>query len=401
MRARVFTSAALAAAILVSAVAAQQPADPEPVQLPARRVILYKSGVGYFEHVGNVSGSREVAIQFTSGQLNDVLKSLTALDLDNGQISAINYNSVAPIDQRLRALRVPLGFSRRRAAVLQRPPRGAGRGADSRGDRSTGGCSASNARRAPSTAAPRTWTRSRWWATSGAVRSVVMGPSVTIRIGEQDLRDEISRYLAVVASGRDADVRRMVLNATGTGTRRLFVSYISEVPIWKSTYRLVLPEHAGETPRLQGWAIVDNTIGEDWTNVQLSLVAGAPQSFLQEIYANGGMDGDALRTALQPIRDKQLQLQAIEVKGAQLTDEESTLVQDQTRLRENMKALRGSKEEKALTLRYTRQLGEQEDRVAALREQIRAATVAREALLVEVERMLEAWAFELVSPWPL
>ncbi len=120
-----------------------------------------------------------------------------------------------------------------------------------------------------------------------------------------------------------------------------------------------------------------------------------------QIYANGGMDGDALRTALQPIRDKQLQLQAIEVKGAQLTDEESTLVQDQTRLRENMKALRGSKEEKALTLRYTRQLGEQEDRVAALREQIRAATVAREALLVEVERMLEAWAFELVSPWPL
>ena len=75
----------------------------------------------------------------------------------------------------------------------------------------------------------------------------------------------------------------MVLNATGTGTRRLFVSYISEVPIWKSTYRLVLPEAAGEKPRLQGWAIVDNTIGEDWTNVQLSLVAGAPQSFLQEI----------------------------------------------------------------------------------------------------------------------
>ncbi len=69
----------------------------------------------------------------------------------------------------------------------------------------------------------------------------------------------------------------------GTGTRRLFVSYISEVPIWKSTYRLVLPEAAGDKPRLQGWAIVDNTIGEDWTDVQLSLVAGAPQSFVQEL----------------------------------------------------------------------------------------------------------------------
>src|SRR5262249_35583821 len=61
-----------------------------------------------------------------------------------------------------------------------------------------------------------------------------------------------------------------------------FVSYISEVPIWKSTYRLVLSDDARK-PILQGWAIVDNTIGQDWTNVDLSLVAGAPQSFVQQI----------------------------------------------------------------------------------------------------------------------
>jgi len=34
---------------------------------------------------------------------------------------------------------------------------------------------------------------------------------------------------------------------------------------------------------LQGWAIVDNTVGEDWNNVELSLVAGAPQSFIQQL----------------------------------------------------------------------------------------------------------------------
>jgi len=120
-----------------------------------------------------------------------------------------------------------------------------------------------------------------------------------------------------------------------------------------------------------------------------------------QLYADGGIDGDALRTALQPIRDKQLQLQEIEQKGELLMNDEHTLVQDQARLRENMKALRGSKEEKALTLRYTRQLGDQEDRVAALREQIRAATAARDALNAEIARMLEAWAFELVSSWPI
>ena len=54
------------------------------------------------------------------------------------------------------------------------------------------------------------------------------------------------------------------------------------MPIWKSTYRLVLPDD-GRKPMLQGWAVVDNTLGQDWTNVELSLVAGAPQSFVQQI----------------------------------------------------------------------------------------------------------------------
>jgi hypothetical protein len=53
--------------------------------------------------------------------------------------------------------------------------------------------------------------------------------------------------------------------------------------VWKSTYRIILPEKPNEKPLLQGWAIVDNTIGEDWKDVQLSLIAGAPQSFIQNI----------------------------------------------------------------------------------------------------------------------
>ena len=75
----------------------------------------------------------------------------------------------------------------------------------------------------------------------------------------------------------------MTVTTAGTGDRQLYVSYISEVPIWKTTYRIVLPSKAGDQPFLQGWAIVDNTVGEDWNNVELSLVAGAPQSFIQQL----------------------------------------------------------------------------------------------------------------------
>jgi hypothetical protein len=75
----------------------------------------------------------------------------------------------------------------------------------------------------------------------------------------------------------------MTIASSGAGDRNIFVSYISEVPVWKSTYRILLPAKADAAPLLQGWAIVDNTVGEDWKDVELSLVAGAPQSFIQEL----------------------------------------------------------------------------------------------------------------------
>jgi len=74
-----------------------------------RRVVLYKNGVGYFEHLGRVRGSQEVHVDFTSAQLNDVLKSLTVLDLSGGRITGVDYNSEAPLARRLATLRLSLG----------------------------------------------------------------------------------------------------------------------------------------------------------------------------------------------------------------------------------------------------------------------------------------------------
>jgi hypothetical protein len=78
-------------------------------KLPVRRVVLYKNGVGYFEHLGQVHGSQDVHIDFTSAQLNDVLKSLTVLDLAGGRITGVDYNSEAPLARRLATLRLALG----------------------------------------------------------------------------------------------------------------------------------------------------------------------------------------------------------------------------------------------------------------------------------------------------
>src|SRR5437588_10292283 len=92
--------------------------DEAAAQLPVRKVVLYKNGVGYFEHSGRVRGNQDVTVEFTTAQLNDVLQSLTVLDLGKGHINGVSYNSTAPLDQRLRALRLPLGEKPSQAQFL-------------------------------------------------------------------------------------------------------------------------------------------------------------------------------------------------------------------------------------------------------------------------------------------
>src|SRR5260221_11475041 len=81
----------------------------ESTRLPVRRVVLYKNGVGYFEHLGRGDGSQDVHVDFTSAQLNDVLNALTVLDLSGGRITGVDYNSEAPLARRVATLRLALG----------------------------------------------------------------------------------------------------------------------------------------------------------------------------------------------------------------------------------------------------------------------------------------------------
>src|SRR5258707_7620546 len=86
-----------------------RPAPDDSARLPVKRVVLYKNGVGYFEHSARVHGNQDLGIDFTTAQLNDVLKSLTVVDLGDGRISGVRYNFIAPLDERLKALRLPFG----------------------------------------------------------------------------------------------------------------------------------------------------------------------------------------------------------------------------------------------------------------------------------------------------
>jgi chaperonin cofactor prefoldin len=253
-------------------------------RLPVKRVVLYKNGVGYFEHSARVRGTQELNIDFTTAQLNDVLNSLTVVDLGGGHIGGVRFNSVAPLSERLKALRLPLSERTSRNHFLN-----ALRG--TRVEVHNG--AASGAGRVLSVETRKTFnpkgeqltevTELSLVTDGGELRSFEVGPATSVRIADRDLSDDVGRYLNLIGSAKAMDLRRMAISASGEGEREVFVSYISEVPVWKSTYRILLPARPDEKPLIQGWAVVDNTIGEDWKDVRLSLVAGAPQSFIQQI----------------------------------------------------------------------------------------------------------------------
>jgi hypothetical protein len=212
-----------------------QPAPPQGVvkNLPVRKVVLYKNGVGYFEHTGTVTGNQRVAIDFTSSQLNDVLQSLTVLDQGGGRISGVNYNSTTPLSEQLKSLSLGMTEDPTSTELFQ----------------------ALRGQRVEVTGAP--------------------GGTLTGRLLSIESRTETLPH--------STGLRHLTLDALGQGQRELRVSYISEVPVWKSTYRIVFPLTPNGNATMQGWAVVDNTVGADWDNVQLSLVAGAPQSFIQPL----------------------------------------------------------------------------------------------------------------------
>jgi hypothetical protein len=264
-------------------------------QLPVTKVSLYKNGVGFFEHSAQVTGNQSVTIDFTSAQLNDVLQSLTAIDLNGGRISGAGYNSTTPLDQQLKALPLALGESPT-SIDFYNAIRGARVEVHSPSGTLTGRLLSFELRTTPGLTENAPAVEKHFLtiaAESGNVRTFELTPTTSVRLLDTPLKTDLSRYLELIANNRNQGLRHLTLQDNGTGPRDLRVSYISEVPIWKSTYRILLTDAQStktQSATLQGWSVVDNTTGSDWTNVQLSLIAGAPQNFIQPlsqpIYAN-------------------------------------------------------------------------------------------------------------------
>jgi hypothetical protein len=256
--------------------------------LPIRRVILYSNGVAYIERRGTVTGHAEISLSFKQSQVDDVLKSMVVLDLGQGRIGAVSYNSSAPPSARL----AEIPFSIQPGTDSERNGGLAGVLGQLQGARvivatttrtATGSILTVEERKSQIDAnKPALVTHALVIASeNGELTSFDLAEVRSIKLVDEGARRDLGEFANATSSARRRDAKTIVVTSDGGGSREMLVSYTIAAPIWKTTYRVVLDSQG--KPFFQGWAIVDNVSDEDWNNISLSLVSGSPVSFIQPI----------------------------------------------------------------------------------------------------------------------
>lgn len=272
-------------------------ADQAASKLPLRRITLYRSGVGAFERRGLIEGDANVQLRFDTKQINDILKSMIVLDLSKGQgrIEGVSYGSKEPLSKRLSSFAVDISDDPSMQALLGRL-----RGAEvslklAEGRELVGTVLGVETRQEPVNKDAVTNVAFVNVLTSDGVVSVRLPQVVSFDLRDAALKSELNKALSALAEYRADRTKTVDIRLAGQGAREIVVGYVQESPVWKTSYRLILPdtkkeakaEKGSETKEgvtLQGWAIVENTTDEDWNQVTLSLVSGRPVSFTMDLY---------------------------------------------------------------------------------------------------------------------
>jgi hypothetical protein len=276
-------------------IARAQSSDAAAAPLPVRAVTLFSSGVSYTLREGEVSGSATVPLTFRTAQINDILKSLVLLD-ESGTVRPAVYAAKDPIGRTLQSFAVDVTQPTGRADLLNRL-RGARVSVETaEGRQKIEGQIVGVETREVSVGEKTVVQETLTVLGDGGIQSVRLDDVRSVRLLDDRLNREFREALSLLAAGADDRRRQVTLRFDGNGKRRVRVGYVSEAPLWKVSYRLLIggtgaaqkggtaAAAGGDKPYLQGWALVENTTDDDWTNVQLSLVSGRPVSFIQDLY---------------------------------------------------------------------------------------------------------------------
>jgi hypothetical protein len=251
--------------------------------LPLAQVILFSSGLGYFQREGTVDGNARVDLTFPVTDVNDLLKSLVLQDLGNGRINVVSYDSHEPLDRTLKSFALDLTYNPTVGQLLNQ----------ARGEKLEVTLQQSAAT-SPSVLSGIIIGMEPQRQSQGpegdvlnllcgeGVRSVSLTQVQRLRFLNPVVESEFRKALEVLAGAHDIQKRTISLGFSGEGKRPVRVGYVVENPLWKMSYRLVVDGNGRTT--LPGWAVVENTTSEDWKDVRMALIASRPVAFQMNLY---------------------------------------------------------------------------------------------------------------------
>jgi hypothetical protein len=303
--------AAASFAALASGVPAWAQPRPGAAELPIRQVTLFSSGVAYYQREGQVDGQARVDLSFPQECINDMLKSMIVEDRGSKQVATVTYDNLKPVELTLKSFAIDLTRNPSMGDLLNQV-RGEQveilttvdpRAAVGQTETIIGLVVGVEKQRQPLGKDQFVEVSQLNMLTKEGLRGVPLSQVQRVKFTKAGLDGEFRKALEVIATGHDKGKKAVSLNFSGEGKRSVKVGYITESPIWKTSYRLALTRKKaeksddknqvsspkeGKLPKddvvLQGWAIVENTTDEDWLSVQMGLVSGRPISFQMDLY---------------------------------------------------------------------------------------------------------------------
>ena len=251
--------------------------------LALKRVMLSSGGMGYFEYEATVEGDATLKLTVSLQQVDDVLKSLVVYD-DKGGVGGLSLPGREPLAQAFKDLpfdQESLGSPSQLLATLKGAQVTVG------GSRSVSGRIVSVQEETVSLGEGKgTTSRTRVTLyTDLGLQQFILEEAENLQFADASLRDKVGQALVAIQSNRAKDARTIELSARGKGKRTVRVAYIVEAPVWKASYRLTLEaDPAAPRSPLQGWATIENLSGQDWKDIDLTLVSGRPVAFHQALY---------------------------------------------------------------------------------------------------------------------
>ncbi len=260
-------------------------------KINVKRVIIFKHGVSYYILEGILKGPGKFELEFKIDEMNDILKSLFVLDTsEKGYISSISYDAALETSQLLKSIMLNIPDRDSFSSLITQI-----KGADV--NLTIGGAKKVSGKimgiefvEKLSKVEKITEKLLILLQEDDLIAKYNFSEIKSLEILNEEIKKDLKFFLDTVIAGKKKDAKKIIINCESGGDdaaeRNIFVSYIRESPIWKTSYRLIMSKQQELEQKclLSGWSLIENTTNQDWEDIELSLVAGLPVSFIYDFY---------------------------------------------------------------------------------------------------------------------